>query len=106
MDLDELCTWYGRLRAELDASRFELTWQPPIPNRSKQGACLGLDGPDRMGALTVWDSGEAHLQLAEVAGGEVTDEVLELLDAGQLAWAVSRMKVWVTGEDTGSEGSV
>ncbi|KUN26553.1 hypothetical protein AQJ23_15450 [Streptomyces antibioticus] len=84
MDLDELRTWYDRLRAELDGSRFELIWQPPIPNRPKQSACLSLDGTDRIGALTVWDSGEAHLQLAEVAGGEVTDEVLELRMPGSL----------------------
>src|SRR5690242_8423211 len=106
MNLDELRTWYDRLRAELAGSQFEVAWQAPIPNRPKQSACLSLDGPDRMGMLIVWDSGEAQLQLAEVAGGEVTDEVLELLDAGQLAWAVSRMKVWVTGETMGSEGSV
>jgi len=96
MDLDELCAWYDRLRAELDDSRFEVTWQAPIPSRPKQSACLSLDGPDRMGALIVWDSGEAHLQLADVASGEVSDEVLELVDPGQLAQAVHRLRASVT----------
>lgn len=101
MDLDELRRWYGRLRSELDDSQFEVTWQAPIPNRPKQSAWLGLEGLDGLGALTVWDSGEAQLQLAEVA----TDEVLEVTDEKQLAWAVARMKAWVTGEGMGSVGS-
>ena len=105
MDLDELRTWYDRLHAELDDSQFEVTWEVPIPDRPKQSAGLSLEGPDRLGALTVWDTGEAQLQLAKVAGGEVTDEVLELTDADQLAWAVTRMKAWVTGRDTGEERS-
>ncbi|NUS24893.1 MAG: hypothetical protein HOV92_11820 [Streptomyces sp.] len=105
MDLNELRTAYDRLRAELDERRFEVIWQGPDADRPEQGAYLGLDGLDRMGALTVWDTGEAQLQLAEVASGEVTDEVLELADADQLAWAVTRMKAWVTGRDTGEERS-
>jgi len=95
MDLDELRTWYDRLRAELDDSRFVVAWQAPIPDRPKQSACLSLDGPDRMGALTVWDSGEAQLELADVASGEVSDEVLELTDSGQLAQAVQRLRASV-----------
>ncbi|WP_329336013.1 hypothetical protein OG866_18385 [Streptomyces sp. NBC_00663] len=105
MDLDELRRWYGRLRAELDERRYEVTWQAPIASRPKPSACLTLEGPDRLAALTVWDTAEAQLQLAKVASGEVTDEVLELADADQLAWAVTRMKAWVMGRDTREERS-
>lgn len=106
IDLAELRVWYDRLLAELEGTRFEVTWQPPVPNRPKQSACLGLDGPDRLGALMVWDSGEAQLQLADAAGGEVSDETLELTDERQLARSVARMKAWVVaGESTGSEES-
>ncbi|MBE8477824.1 hypothetical protein [Streptomyces justiciae] len=103
MGLDDLRTSYDRLRAELEGTRFEVTWQAPTANHPKQSACLSLEGPDRLGALIVWASGEAQLQLAAVASGEVTDEVLELADADQLAWAVTRLKAWVMGRDTGEE---
>lgn len=96
MDLGELRSWYGRLRTELDESPFDVTWQGPIAGRPKQSACLSLEGPARLGALTLWDSGEAQLQFADVASGEVSDEALELADAGQLAQSVARMKTWVT----------
>ncbi|MFI9826990.1 hypothetical protein ACIHIX_04835 [Streptomyces sp. NPDC051913] len=58
MDLDELRTWYDRLRAELDERRFEVIREGPIAGRPEQSACLSLDGPDRMGALIVRDTGE------------------------------------------------
>jgi hypothetical protein len=98
MELDDLRGWYTRLRAELDASRFEVGLQGPEAGRAKASACLSIDGPERLGALVVWESGEAQLQLGDVMSGQVTDEALWLADAGQLAAAVRGMVTWVTSE--------
>jgi hypothetical protein len=58
--------------------------------------CLSVDGPDRLAELIVWETGEAQLQLGDVASGAVTDEHLRLVDADQIAQTVTRMKAWVT----------
>ncbi|WP_329052726.1 hypothetical protein OG873_25215 [Streptomyces violaceus] len=97
MELDDLRVWHIRLRSELDEARFDVGWQGPVADRPKQSACLSIDGPDRLGELIVWSTGEAQLQLGDVASGEVLDEQLQLIDARQLAQAVTRMKAWVTG---------
>lgn len=96
MELDDLRTWHVRLRSELDEARFDVGWQGPVAGRPKQSACLSIDGPDRLGELIVWSTGEAQLQLGEVASGEVVDERLQLSDSRQLAQVVARMKAWVT----------
>ncbi|MFF8642483.1 hypothetical protein [Streptomyces sp. NPDC015345] len=46
--------------------------------------------------LTVWGSGEAQLQLGDLADGHVAEEHLRLADAGELAAAVERMMAWAT----------
>ncbi|TLS45920.1 hypothetical protein FE633_12240 [Streptomyces montanus] len=97
MQLDDLHGWYARLRAELDVARFEVGWQGPEPGRAKASVCLSVDGPERLGELVVWETGEAQLQLGDVAGGLVTDERMWLADAEQLATAVGRMTAWVVG---------
>jgi hypothetical protein len=48
-------------------------------------------------AIAQWESGEAQLQLGDVASGQVTDGRLWLADAEQLAAAVGRMTAWVVG---------
>ncbi|MEV5979856.1 hypothetical protein [Streptomyces sp. NPDC052114] len=98
MELTDLLALYDRLVAELDTSRYEVSWQGPVPGRVKQGASLSVDGPERLAELTVWETGEAHLQLGEMSDGHVTDEHLRLGDAGQLAAVVDRMTAWVTGQ--------
>ncbi|MEU5684978.1 hypothetical protein DEJ48_16470 [Streptomyces venezuelae] len=99
MELAELRTLYDRLATELAPSEYEVVWQGPAAERPKQAASLGIDGPERLAELTVWDSGEAQLQLGDLADGHVTEERLRLADAGELAAAVDRMTAWVTGRD-------
>ncbi|MEV7195335.1 hypothetical protein AB0N81_26545 [Streptomyces sp. NPDC093510] len=94
----DLRTLYDRLAAGPGTSGYEVTWQGAAPGRAKQGASLGVDGPERLAELTVWNSGEAQLQFGDLADGRVTDEHLRPADAAQLAAVVDRMVAWVTGE--------
>ncbi|MGW5868006.1 hypothetical protein ACWFRJ_38340 [Streptomyces sp. NPDC055239] len=98
VELDNLRALRGRLTAELDTSLYEIVWQDPISGRAKQSASLGIDGPERLAELTVWESGEAELQLGEISSGEITNEHLSLADAGQLTAITDRMRAWVTGD--------
>ena len=96
MELADLRPWYERLQAELDASRFAVGWVGPTDDRATRSARLSVDGPARLAELIVWETGEAQLQVGDVASGAVTDERLRLVDSGQVAQAVARMKAWVT----------
>lgn len=97
LQLDDLRSWYVRLRDGVDASAFAVGWQGPVSGRDKLSASLHIEGPQRLGGLTVWETGEAQLQLGDLGTGLVDDHTLRTADTAALAVAVSIMRQWAEG---------
>ncbi|WP_327317253.1 hypothetical protein [Streptomyces sp. NBC_01235] len=97
--LDSVRAWHLRLRNELDPARFAVArHDSPDDGRNKHVVCLSVDGPERLGQLSVWDTGEAELDLADATDGEVRSEHLSVPGERQLARAVLKLRDWVTGD--------
>lgn len=74
------------LSLKLDDSRAD--WD-------KGSLSLAIDGKDFLGQLTVWSTGEAELECAEIATGEVRREHRDLASVHDLGRALDELLGWL-----------
>lgn len=59
-------------------------------------AALSIDGPERIGSLTVWESGSAELQVGAIEDGSIVlNESLNWRGTDELSQLCDRLMRWV-----------
>jgi len=74
---------------KLDDSRAD--WE-------KGSLSLAIDGEARLGQLTVWSTGEAELECAEIATGNVRREHRDLVSPPDLQDALQELMEWLNAD--------
>jgi hypothetical protein len=69
---------------------------------SKASMSLSLDGEERISQLTVWVTGEAELERAEIATGLVRNEHCDLASLEDLGQALDDLLRWQRGDSAAS----
>ena len=94
--LEEFAKWIKVNRLELENNgTLVTTSRSPEDGRSKASILLDLDTKDHLGRLMIWDSGEAELELAAVASGEVRMKHLEIDTFNSLQVTLTTLVVWI-----------
>jgi hypothetical protein len=91
MLLPALRAWVRDQQGVLAAEEFVLRLDDSRVQWQKGSMTLALDGPDALGQLTVWDTGEAELHCAAVATGHVFSEHRQLASVGDLHQALAEL---------------
>lgn len=95
--IPELHQWFVEHQPELEKLGLTVTYEESAAHISKRSAWLDADSETRVGRLHVWQSGEAHLLVAEVAtGGIVADENRQIETALGLEDAAQSLIAFVT----------
>lgn len=94
--LTQLREWYdSQPNVTSDGISLEFT-DPPFA-RAKRSASATAIGSTRLARLTVWETGEAELDLGDSATGEMDQQHREITGSLGLADAVETMMAWVRG---------
>ncbi|MFF1420717.1 hypothetical protein [Streptomyces sp. NPDC058280] len=97
-DLPQALTdWFAEHAADLKAEEgisCDLG-RSPDDGRNKASVWLTLESETRLAAVTVWDSGEAELDYADVASGQVHPEHRDLRTHADLADAMAALGDWM-----------
>jgi hypothetical protein len=102
MVFDELRAWVVEQQAPLTSRGLTVKLgASPEDGRGKPSLCLDIDSPSRLGQLILWTSGEAELQLADVASGEVVTQHHDITSRTALDDALESLVSWVTPGPTG-----
>lgn len=89
-----LRAWVETRREGLAAEGVVLNLDESRSGWGKASMTLALDGPDAVGQLTVWGSGEAELEHGEVATGRVATEHRDLASPEDLRRALDDLVRW------------
>lgn len=90
--LDELAQWIETHHASLTERGLLLTsGNSPEDGRPKRSMWLDVEGPQRLGRLLLWDTGEAELELADVSTGDVTAQHHQVDTRADLERAVTSL---------------
>jgi hypothetical protein len=94
--LDELSQWVETHRASLTERGLLVAMDTsPEDERPKRSRWLDVEGPQRLGRLILWDTGEAELELAEVATGAVNAQHHQVDSTEDLVRALTILVDWV-----------
>ncbi|MFJ8533265.1 hypothetical protein [Streptomyces sp. NPDC093591] len=100
--LSALRSWVVERGTDPGAEGVSLTLDESRIGMDKASLSLAIDGDDFVGQLTVWESGEAELEFAEVGTGAARHEHREFHSVADLRQALADLLTW-SGE-TGGEG--
>lgn len=91
----ELQSWFAKHQEELTSHGYtaELTVSPE--DRPKRAVAMTIATALRIGQLTVWDTGEAALNLGDAVSGEVREEHREITSEVGLDDATNTLVAWV-----------
>lgn len=91
-----LATWCTDQAAGLRAAAIDCEpGTSPADGRSKASTWVTLSTNARLATITVWDTGEAELDHADVESGQVRPEHRLLQTEGDLVNALSGLVQWV-----------
>ena len=97
MFFDELRAWFVDQQATLTLRGLTVKLgASPEDSRDKPSLCLDIDSPSRLGQLILWSSGEAELQLANMASGKVVTRHYDITSRTALDDALESLLAWVT----------
>jgi hypothetical protein len=95
----ELDQWVTVHERELEAQGLSVALSQSGPDRPKTAAWLDVDSDIRIGRLTVWESGEANLAVADISTGQiVADEHRQIDTSFGLDEALQSLIVFVLGD--------
>jgi hypothetical protein len=98
--LDEFAQWIETHRASLTERGLLLaSGNSPEDGRTKRSMWLDVEGPQRLGRLALWDTGEAELELAEVSTGDVKAQHHQLDTRADLERAAMSLVDWVAAAE-------
>ncbi|GAA1717097.1 hypothetical protein GCM10009765_77030 [Fodinicola feengrottensis] len=69
---------------------------PSPKDRPKQSIQWVLEGPDRIGEIILWETGEAELSFASIKSGEIRPEHRSIKSASELEMALVAVLNWTT----------
>ena len=93
--LDEFTGWIEAHRDSMAARGLLLApGISPRDGRDKQSVWLDMEGPEHLGRLIVWDTGEAELELADVPTGEVSAQQRRIDTRDELVHALALLVAW------------
>lgn len=98
--LDEFAQWIETHRASLTERGLRLSaGDSPEDGRTKRSMWLDVEGPQRLGRLLLWDTGEAELELADVTTGEVNAQHHQVDTRADLDRAVKSLLDWAAAAE-------
>jgi hypothetical protein len=89
--IDLVCQWYRAHEGEIAARGIVSHLTMGTPDRPKRAIWVDLEVADGLARLTVWDSGEAELERADLRNEQPTVEHLRLASAEELEAALTRL---------------
>lgn len=93
--LAQLRNWFDAEGDALLASGITAEFAGPARSVPKRSASATLIGVGRLARLTVWESGEAELDLGDVRTGSMDQQHREITGSVGLSDAVETMIAWV-----------
>ncbi len=97
--VDQVGPWAEANAADLAAGHLQVVVTEGPRDRDKRAVWIDIDSPTRLVRLTVWDSGEAVLEVADiVVGGVIAHENLELTSEFGLWQALGSAVAWAEGD--------
>jgi hypothetical protein len=83
--LAQLEQWFEEHQEQLSARGLSASLaRSPDDGRNKPSLCLNIDSDARLGQLLLWDGGEAEVQIADVASGEVVQQHHDVTSRAEL----------------------
>jgi hypothetical protein len=89
--IDLVCQWYRAHEREIAAQGIVSHLTVGTPDRPKRAIWVDLEVAEGLARLTVWDSGEAELERADLRNEQPTVEHLRLASAEELEAALTRL---------------
>lgn len=94
--LEKLRAWHDCQQDGGDGGiAIEFTEQ--LSSRLKRSASATAVGPIRLARLTVWETGEAELDLSDVESGAMEQQHREITSTVGFSDAIETMMAWVRG---------
>lgn len=91
----ELQGWYAKHEEELASRGYHAELAVSPVDRLKGSAAVTIASAARIGQLTVWDTGEAALNLGDAVSGEVREEHREITSGIGLDDTASTLLAWL-----------
>ena len=94
--LDALRTWFDAHESSLAADGYRVEFAESPPGRGKLSASVTVASAHRIGRLVIWDTGEAELNMGDVASAAVTEEHREITSEIGLRDATETLVAWLS----------
>ena len=92
--LEQLRAWYNS-QQEVGDNEVVIEFSQLLSGRPKRSASATAVGPSRLARLTVWETGEAELDLADAESGAMDQQHRQITSSVGLSDAVETMMAWV-----------
>lgn len=89
--IQALTDWFDRHRSELEASGITVGVEHAPADRPKAAAWIDLTTATDIVRLTVWETGECEIQVAEIESGDVRTEHRDLRSDSELVEALDEL---------------
>jgi hypothetical protein len=93
--LDALRAWFDAHESSLAADGYRVEFAESPPGRGKLSASVTVASARRIGRLVIWDTGEAELNMGDVASAAVTEEHREITSEIGLRDATETLVAWL-----------
>jgi hypothetical protein len=88
--------WASKSSPQLRSAGFSLKVDESRINADKASLSLVIDRKDHLGQLTIWSTGEAELECADVSTGEVRREHHDLSSTHELIVILDQLVEWLS----------
>lgn len=96
---DELRRRIAELSANLASYGIQVDLLESPEDFQKQSLTVILDAPERLAQVTIWETGEAELEFAQVSSGETFHEHKEISDLAALQETIDLLTDWAAGSE-------
>jgi hypothetical protein len=98
--IDELHERSAKLSTEMAPKGIRVDLLKSPEDFQKQSLTVILDSHERLAQITVWETGEAELEFAQVSSAEILQEHQEIAGSADLQESLNRLSAWVSGSDS------
>ena len=99
--LEATSAWVASMRNGGESSVLSEVEESPT-DRDPRSIRWILEGSERISQMVIWDDGQAELDLADVASGDVRSEHVQINSQHGLEDTLSRVRDWVFQADAAS----
>lgn len=93
--LEQLRAWFSAEADALRATGLAVEFAHPVQSLPKPSASVTVLGDSRLARLTVWETGEAELDLGDARTGSLEQQHRDITGRVGLVDAVETMIAWV-----------